>query len=135
MSVFSGSEKHHLVVPVEEEEIPECHHLPRIPPAGFAQGTGLSTVSIKDEVREDTLLLLPEILGVSPRELYGIPLFGCRCIASKHLPGRVEADLGHSRLLRLLLAHGLIRKVPHSQRYLVTARGEALMGPAVYIRH
>jgi hypothetical protein len=40
-----------------------------------------------------------------------------------------------SRQLQLLRAHGLIRKVPRSQRYHVTQRGEAIMGSALYIRH
>ncbi len=40
-----------------------------------------------------------------------------------------------SRQLQLLRAHGLISKVPHSQRYQVTAKGEAVMGTALYIRH
>jgi hypothetical protein len=40
-----------------------------------------------------------------------------------------------SRLLHLLRAHGLIAKVPHSHRYRVTAKGEALMSTALYARH
>jgi hypothetical protein len=40
-----------------------------------------------------------------------------------------------SRQFQLLRAHGLIRKVPRSQRYHVTERGEAIMGSALYIRH
>jgi hypothetical protein len=40
-----------------------------------------------------------------------------------------------SRLLHLLRAHGLIAKVPRSHRYRVTAKGEALMGAAVYARY
>jgi hypothetical protein len=40
-----------------------------------------------------------------------------------------------TRQLQLLRAHGLIRKVPRSQRYQVTATGEAIMGAALYIRH
>jgi hypothetical protein len=39
-----------------------------------------------------------------------------------------------SRLLHLLRAHGLIAKVPRSHRYRVTAKGEALMGAAIYAR-
>jgi hypothetical protein len=40
-----------------------------------------------------------------------------------------------SRLLHLLRAHGLIAKVPRSHRYRVTAKGEALMGAAIYARY
>ena len=40
-----------------------------------------------------------------------------------------------SRLLHLLRAHGLIAKIPHSQRYRVTVKGEALMSAAIYARH
>jgi hypothetical protein len=39
-----------------------------------------------------------------------------------------------SRLLHLLRAHGLIAKVPRAQRYRVTAKGEAVMGAAIYAR-
>jgi hypothetical protein len=39
------------------------------------------------------------------------------------------------RLLQLLRAHGLIAKVPHSRRYRVTDKGEAIMGAAIYVRH
>jgi hypothetical protein len=40
-----------------------------------------------------------------------------------------------SRLLQLLRAHGLIAKVPHSHRYRVTAKGDALMNAALYARY
>jgi hypothetical protein len=55
-------------------------------------------------------------------------------------PGRVPAEEKRRRSLRvcrhlqLLRAHGLIAKVPHSHRYQVTAKGEALMSSAVYVR-
>jgi hypothetical protein len=39
-----------------------------------------------------------------------------------------------SRLLQLLRAHGLIAKIPRSQRYRVTAKGEAIMSTAIYLR-
>ena len=39
-----------------------------------------------------------------------------------------------SRLLQLLRAHGLIAKVPHAHRYRATAKGEAVMGAAIYAR-
>ncbi len=38
------------------------------------------------------------------------------------------------RYLQLLRAHGLIAKFPHSNRYRVTAQGEALMCSAIYLR-
>jgi hypothetical protein len=40
-----------------------------------------------------------------------------------------------SRLLQLLRAHGLIAKIPHSYRYRVTDKGQAIMSAAVYLRH
>jgi hypothetical protein len=40
-----------------------------------------------------------------------------------------------SRLLQLLRAHGLIAKVPRAHRYQVTAKGEALMSAAIYVRY
>jgi hypothetical protein len=40
-----------------------------------------------------------------------------------------------SRLLQLLRAHGLIAKIPHTHRYRVTAKGEALMCAAIYARY
>jgi hypothetical protein len=40
-----------------------------------------------------------------------------------------------SRLLQVLRAHGLIAKIPHSHRYRVTAKGEALMSAAIYARY
>jgi hypothetical protein len=39
-----------------------------------------------------------------------------------------------SRLLHLLRAHGLIAKVPHTHRYRVTAKGQALMSAALEAR-
>lgn len=39
-----------------------------------------------------------------------------------------------SRYLQLLRAHGLIAKIPHSNRYRITAQGEALMCSAIYLR-
>jgi hypothetical protein len=38
------------------------------------------------------------------------------------------------RSLQLLRAHGLIAKIPHSNRYQVTAKGESLMCTAVHLR-
>ncbi len=40
-----------------------------------------------------------------------------------------------SRLIQLLRAHRLVAKVPHSYRYQVTDKGQALMSAAVYVRH
>ncbi len=40
-----------------------------------------------------------------------------------------------SRLLQLLRAHGLLAKVPHSYRYQLTPKGNALLNAAIYIRH
>jgi hypothetical protein len=40
-----------------------------------------------------------------------------------------------SRLLQLLRAHRLIAKVPHTHRYRVTAKGEALRSAAIYARY
>jgi hypothetical protein len=39
-----------------------------------------------------------------------------------------------SRQLQLMRAHGLIAKVPHSHRYQVTPKGEAIMTTAVRVR-
>jgi hypothetical protein len=38
------------------------------------------------------------------------------------------------RYLQLLRAHGLIAKIPHSNRYRITSKGEALMCSAIYLR-
>ena len=40
-----------------------------------------------------------------------------------------------TRLIQLLRAHGLVAKIPRRRRYRVTAKGEALMSAAIYIRH
>ena len=40
-----------------------------------------------------------------------------------------------TRQIQLLRAHGLVAKVPRARRYRVTAKGEALMSAAVYVRH
>jgi hypothetical protein len=39
-----------------------------------------------------------------------------------------------TRQLQLLRAHGLLAKIPRSRRYRVTAKGEALMTAAIYVR-
>lgn len=40
-----------------------------------------------------------------------------------------------SRLMQLLRAHGLVAKIPHSYRYRVSAKGQAIMSAAVQVRH
>jgi len=40
-----------------------------------------------------------------------------------------------TRQIQLLRAHGLVAKVPRSRRYRVTAKGEALMSAAIYVRY
>jgi hypothetical protein len=40
-----------------------------------------------------------------------------------------------TRAIQLLRAHGLVAKIPRSRRYRVTAKGEALMSAAIYVRH
>jgi hypothetical protein len=50
-------------------------------------------------------------------------------------PAQRRSRTAHvSRLLQLLRAHGLIAKIPHSHRYRVSAKGEALMTTAIYVR-
>jgi hypothetical protein len=59
-------------------------------------------------------------------------LFGA---APRDQAGRRRRTARVSRLLGLLRAHGLIAKVPHSHRYRVTAKGDALMNAALYARY
>jgi hypothetical protein len=47
---------------------------------------------------------------------------------------RRRRSLRVCRQLQLLRAHGLIAKIPHSNRYKVTDKGDALMGSAVTLR-
>ena len=61
------------------------------------------------------------------QELYGP--------APRDLAARRRQTARVSRLLQLLRAHGLIAKVPHAHRYQLTAKGEALMSAALYVRH
>jgi hypothetical protein len=50
-------------------------------------------------------------------------------------PQQRRRAAGHiTRLLRLLRAHGLIRKVPHTFYYRVTQRGEQIMTTALHLR-
>jgi hypothetical protein len=51
-------------------------------------------------------------------------------------PGERRRRCGRvTRLIQLLRAHGLAAKVPRSRRYKVTAKGEALMSAAIYVRY
>jgi hypothetical protein len=58
-------------------------------------------------------------------------LFGSDTVSPEE---RRRRSLRVCRHLQLLRAHGLIAKIPHSNRYQVTAKGEALMVSAVYLR-
>jgi hypothetical protein len=58
-------------------------------------------------------------------------LFGAAAVVAEEKRRR---SLRVCRLLQLLRAHNLIAKIPHSNRYQVTAKGEALMVSAVYLR-
>jgi hypothetical protein len=40
-----------------------------------------------------------------------------------------------TRMIQLLRAHGILAKVPHRRRYRVTAKGERLLGSAIYVRY
>lgn len=55
--------------------------------------------------------------------------------APKDRAARQRRTVRISRLLNLLRAHGLLAKIPHSNRYRITAKGEALMGTALYVRY
>jgi hypothetical protein len=59
-------------------------------------------------------------------------LFGA---APKDPAARRRRTTRVSRLLQLLRAHGLIAKIPHTQRYRITTKGETLMGSALYVRY
>jgi len=58
-------------------------------------------------------------------------LYGTNPIATDE---RRRRSLRVCRQLQLLRAHGLIAKIPHSNRYKVTDRGDALMWSAVFVR-
>ena len=60
-------------------------------------------------------------------ELCPTPAALCRRTSSR--------DQCRLRKLHLLCAHGLIRRVPRSYRYLITQKGESLMNPSFYIRY
>jgi hypothetical protein len=60
-------------------------------------------------------------------QLYPTP---ARCAAE-----RSRRTNAVSRKLHLLRAHGLIRRVPRSYRYLITKKGESLMNAAIYVRY
>jgi hypothetical protein len=40
-----------------------------------------------------------------------------------------------SRMIHLLRAHGLVAKIPHSFRYRITDKGNAIMSTAIDLRH
>jgi hypothetical protein len=69
--------------------------------------------------------------GFRNRDLQGVLFPG----AAKDVSERRRRTASVSRRLQLLRAHGLIAKVPRAQRYRVTAKGETLMGAAIYARH
>jgi len=54
---------------------------------------------------------------------------------TKDIHGQRRRTARVSRLIQLLRAHALIAKIPHSYRYRVTDKGEAIMSAAVYLRH
>ncbi len=58
-------------------------------------------------------------------------IFGSATVAAEEKRRR---SLRVCRQLQLLRAHGLIAKIPHSNRYQVTTKGEALMVSTVYLR-
>ena len=58
-------------------------------------------------------------------------LFGSGTVSMEE---RRRRSLRVCRQLQLLRAHGLIAKIPHSNRYQVTVKGEALMCGAIYLR-
>ena len=55
--------------------------------------------------------------------------------APKEVAARRRRTVRVSRLLHLLRAHGLLAKIARSHRYRITAKGEALMGTALYVRY
>jgi hypothetical protein len=69
--------------------------------------------------------------GVRNREV-ATALFGA---APHALAARRRRTARVSRLLQLLRAHGLLAKIPHSHRYRITAKGDAVMNAAVYARY
>ena len=54
---------------------------------------------------------------------------------SKDAAERRRRSARVTRQLQLLRAHGLVAKVPRARRYRVTAKGEALMSAAIYVRY
>ncbi len=85
----------------------------------------------EQELFRAALLGEHRLLGLRNRDL-AERLFGP---APKEVAARRRRTAKVSRLLQLLRAHGLIAKIPHSQRYRVTPKGETLMGAALYVRH
>src|SRR6202011_6075525 len=67
--------------------------------------------------------------------------FANRDVARQLYPRRAPDAAGRrrrcgrvTRQIQLLRAHGLVAKIPRSRRYRVTAKGEALMTAAIYVR-
>lgn len=60
------------------------------------------------------------------RRLFGVP--------PKDVSERRRRSARVTRLIQLLRAHGLIKKVPRARRYRVTERGHALMSAAIAVR-
>ncbi len=68
--------------------------------------------------------------GFRNRDLV-VELFGTSKVSADEQRRR---SLRVCRLLQLLRAHGLIAKIPRSNRYQVTHKGEALMASAIFLR-
>jgi hypothetical protein len=70
------------------------------------------------------------VRGVSNREV-AARLYGA---VPRALAERRRRSARVTRQLQLLRAHGLLAKIPRTRRYRVTAKGEALMSAAIYVR-
>jgi len=88
-------------------------------------------------------------LNAAEQALFLAVLRGGECVrgvsheaVSARLYGRAPRDASArrrrsarvTRQLQLLRAHGLLAKIPRTRRYRVTAKGEALMSAALYVR-
>ena len=99
-------------------------------PFGSRRRRGLNLLHPDEQrlFRRPPRRLAPERL---PQSRPGPGAFGSGTVSAEEKRRR---SLRVCRQLQLLRAHGLIAKVPHSNRYQVTAKGEALMVSAVYLR-
>jgi hypothetical protein len=70
------------------------------------------------------------VRGVS-HEAVSARLYGA---APRQAAARRRRSARVTRQLQLLRAHGLLAKIPRTRRYRVTAKGEALMSAALYVR-